>query len=243
MTRTVRHGGGLRVTARSPALRGALREPVPQLRRAPPAGAPRTARTPSSAGWAFVVVALRARQRGRDQRPDPDADQFSGESARAEQRSGRRGPAAQRGARADPEPARAPSSDPAFRGGDRRRRRRLCGTPKTSRNVNSPLDRGGAVSEDGHSALVDFKITGRHPTQAANGLDSPGRGRGRRRSPSRARDRAVRRRSVEQGDQRHFDADFGRPSMLSLPITLLILFSPSARSSRAASRCCSRSPP
>ena len=49
--------------------------------------------------------------------------------------------------------------DPEFRAAVAGRDARLPKVPYVQ-NVKSPLDGGGAVSEDGHAALVDFEIAG-----------------------------------------------------------------------------------
>ena len=129
-------------------------------------------------GWlGFVVVARVHRQR---RRPEPDPRRRPvlrrGRPRRAD--ALRVGPAAQRRARAHPErdpDGRGPGVRPAIR----RARRRAVEDRGRRRTSSSPLRRTAPVSEDGHSALVDFEITGRRP-------------RGRRTASTRRRTRSTR---------------------------------------------------
>jgi len=114
--------------------------------------------------------------------------------------------------------------DPAFDAVIDESARSLAAT-KHVRNVESPLaGEGGGISADGHSAFVEFQIAG-HEKEAEENLD-----------PSSATVERLEREhpeytlgqfggaSANQAIEETLQADVGKAGMLSLPITLLILF-------------------
>jgi uncharacterized membrane protein YdfJ with MMPL/SSD domain len=172
-------------------------------------------------GWlVFVLVAvLLGRAVGQNQ--IHGADRFSGEAGRAEQAF------YSSGLRPNTEHVFIQSKtltvrDPQFRAAILQASAGLS-RAKYVRNVESPLGGGAPVSADGHSALVNFEITG-NDLKAADRL-----------GPAKDVVAAVEARHpalfVDQfGDvstnkelNRIFSSDLGKAEMLSLPITLFIL--------------------
>ena len=90
-------------------------------------------------------------------------------------------------------------------------------------NVETPLDGGGSVTEDGHSALIDFEIAG-DTTEASERV-----------APTLAAVKAVQAAnpdivveqfgsvSADDSIDETIQSDLGKAGMLSLPITLIIL--------------------
>jgi RND superfamily putative drug exporter len=172
-------------------------------------------------GWlAFVAVAFALGQ-GIGQNKIQGADQFSGESGRAEKAL------YAAGLRPNDEHVLIQSRTlnvraPAFRAAIEDAVRRLRATQDV-RRVVSPIGGGAPVSADGRSALVDFEVTGR-PLEAAKRID-----------PSKDAVAAVQRAHpglrVEQFGSvssnaeldKVFASDLGKAELLSFPLTLLIL--------------------
>ena len=172
-------------------------------------------------GWlAFVVVAFGV---GNivGQKQIFGADQFNGESGRAEHAL------EDAGLRPNDEVVLVQSrkltiADPEFRSAIEQTTKRLSRT-KDVQNVKSPLTGAAAVSPDRHSALVEFEITG-NALQAADRID-----------PSRDAVSSVRavhpnfrveqfgNVSTQKELNEIFQSDLGKAEMISLPITLLIL--------------------
>jgi uncharacterized membrane protein YdfJ with MMPL/SSD domain len=171
-------------------------------------------------GWlAFMVVAF-ALGNGVGQSTIHGADQFSGESGRAEHTL------QDAGLRPNSEHVFIQSKkltvkDPRFQAVIRDAQARLSRTKHVTNVVPPP--RGGAVSADGHSALVDFEITG-DSVQGEKRLD-----------PAKATVDAVAAQHpnlfVKQfGDVSTnkelndiFSSDLGKAEMLSFPLTLFVL--------------------
>jgi RND superfamily putative drug exporter len=172
-------------------------------------------------GWlGFVVVAVMAGQMV-GQNTIFGADQFSGEAGRAEHAL------EDAGLRPNDEVVLVQSRDltveaPEFRAAVEQTAGRLSRAEHVE-NVQSPLNGGGPVSADGHSALIEFEITG-DALEAQERLD-----------PSLAAVDAV---QAEHGSfrieqfgavsankelQDTFKSDLAKAETLSLPITLLIL--------------------
>jgi uncharacterized membrane protein YdfJ with MMPL/SSD domain len=172
-------------------------------------------------GWlAFVVVAF-AIGSAVGQEKLYGADNFNGESARAEQAL------EDAGLRPNEEMVIVQSrtltiKDPEFRTAVDQASDRLA-RAKHVVNVQSPLTGGGSVSPDGHTALIDFQITG-NELEAADRID-----------PSVEAIDSVQAihddLTVEQfGDassnkelNETFTSDLAKAEALSLPATLLIL--------------------
>jgi uncharacterized membrane protein YdfJ with MMPL/SSD domain len=171
-------------------------------------------------GWlAFMVIAF-ALGNGVGQSTIHGADQFSGESGRAEHTL------QDAGLRPNSEHVFIQSraltvKDPQFRAAIRDATARLNHTKDVTNVVPPP--RGGAVSADGHSALVDFEITG-DSVQGETRLD-----------PAKATVHTVAAQHpslfVKQfGDvstnkelNEIFSSDLGKAEMLSFPLTLFVL--------------------
>jgi uncharacterized membrane protein YdfJ with MMPL/SSD domain len=169
---------------------------------------------------AFVVIAVMVGQVvGQNQLHG--ADEFSGEAGRAEQTL------QDAGLRPNEEMVIVQSrnltiKDREFRTAIEQASARLA-RAKYVQNVGSPLDGKGSVSKDGHTALIDFEITG-NDLEAADRLD-----------PSSEAITSVQAihdgLTVEQfGDassnkelDETFTSDLAKAEGLSLPLTLLIL--------------------
>jgi RND superfamily putative drug exporter len=172
-------------------------------------------------GWlAFVVVAVFIGN-AVGQNKIQGADQFSGESHTAEETL------YSHGLRPNDEHVLIQSQsltvrDPEFKAAIRETAAKLAGAQYVV-NVKSPFTGGGLVSEDGHSALVDFEITG-DSLQAADRL-----------GPSQDAIQAVQDEhpnlivdqfgsaSSNKELQDTFTSDLLQAETLSLPLTLLIL--------------------
>ena len=206
--------------------------PVPADPKAPPARGTRNLaaraahwsanqRKTAIFGWlGFVVVAVLVGQMV-GQKEIFGADQFNGESGRAEHAL------EDAGLRPNDEVVLVQSkkltiADPEFRTAIEQTTARLSRT-KDVKNVKSPLTGDAAVSADRHSALVEFEITG-NALQAADRID-----------PSKDAVSSVEavhpNFRVEQfGDvstqkelNEIFSSDLAKAETLSLPVTLLIL--------------------
>jgi uncharacterized membrane protein YdfJ with MMPL/SSD domain len=172
-------------------------------------------------GWlAFVVVAFGVGSIV-GQKQIFGADQFNGESGRAEHAL------EDAGLRPNDEVVLVQSgkltiADPEFRSAIEQTTKRLSRT-KDVKNVNSPLTVDTAVSADRHSALVEFEITG-NALQAADRID-----------PSRDAVSSVQavhpnfrveqfgNVSTQKELNEIFSSDLAKAETLSFPITLLIL--------------------
>ena len=173
-------------------------------------------------GWlAFVIIAFMFGNNVVGQTTISTVDGFNGESHDAEQA------ADDAGLRPNAEIVLVQSDeltieDPAFTTAIEDVTGRLAAV-KYVENVESPLDDGGSVSEDGRSALVDFEIAG-DSTEARDRLD-----------PTLAAVAAAQTDNpdvtLEQfGDvsaqaaiNETIQSDLGKAGLLSLPITLIIL--------------------
>ena len=172
----------------------------------------------------FVVVALIMGGQVVEQKDISTVDTFSGESQQAERAL------TDAGLRPNEEVVliqneKSSATDACVPGRGGRDRGELRATEHVT-NVATPYDGdGGAISEDGHSVLVDFEITGPDVDAGVNVR----RERGRRRRPSQTANPAVQRRAVRLGlvgqepATRRSPSDLGKAGMLSLPLTLLIL--------------------
>ncbi len=90
-------------------------------------------------------------------------------------------------------------------------------------NVSTPSEGGGAISEDGHSVLVDFEISGPEKDVAVNVLDSEDTVAALDGSASGFSVEQFGSGSSEKNLQGAFTSDLGKAGMISLPLTLLIL--------------------
>ena len=176
-------------------------------------------------GWLAIVVVLIGVFLGSElvERKDiATVDAFSGESHQAERAL------TDAGLRPTEEVLliqsdSASAGDPAFQAMVERSATELRQTAHVA-NVVTPSQGGGAISDDGHSVLIDFEISGPEKDVAENV------------EPSEATVAALNRGdpgfSVEQFGsgssegalEGAFASDLGKAGMISLPLTLLILF-------------------
>jgi uncharacterized membrane protein YdfJ with MMPL/SSD domain len=172
-------------------------------------------------GWlAFVVVAVMlGNSVGQNQ--IHGADQFSGEAGRAERAL------EDAGLRPNNEAVLIQSrtltiEDPEFRATVDDAADRLAGA-KDVKNVVSPLGGAGETSADGHSALVDFEITG-DSLEAKDRLDAAEAAvdEVQRRHPELRVEQFGNVSSNKQLEET-FTSDLLKAELLSFPITLLIL--------------------
>jgi uncharacterized membrane protein YdfJ with MMPL/SSD domain len=172
-------------------------------------------------GWLVFVIAAFMAGKSLGEEKIATADSFSGESRTAE----RAADAA--GLRPNSEIAFVQSDeltieDPAFVAAIEDVSARLSKVQYVE-NVETPLDGGGSVTEDGHSALIDFEIAG-------DSIEA-----GERVAPTLAVVRAVQAAnpdvvveqfgnvSADDSIEETIQSDLGKAGMLSLPITLIIL--------------------
>jgi uncharacterized membrane protein YdfJ with MMPL/SSD domain len=90
-------------------------------------------------------------------------------------------------------------------------------------NVSTPSEGGGAISEDGHSVLVDFEISGPEKDVAVNVLESEDTVAALNGSDPEFSVEQFGAGSSEKNLQGAFASDLGKAGMISLPLTLLIL--------------------
>ena len=90
-------------------------------------------------------------------------------------------------------------------------------------NVKSPVDGGGAVSEDGHSVLVDFEITGPDVDAGVNVVESEDTIAALQKENPQFNVEQFGGASTEKSLNEMFQSDLGKAGMLSLPLTLVIL--------------------
>ena len=209
-------------TAPGEKVRACLRTPSPP---AQGAGAPATARPPSSDGWRSSIVARHDRLGGRPEQADRGRLRRRVRPRR--QGAERRLPQGRRRVRprAGPE-GRRPSTTP------RSARPSTTSSPPSPsrthvRDVQSPYARSNAddqISKDGRSALVTFEVLG--DDDAGRGAHRPGRRgrRPRRRPETRTSSSASSATPAPTRRSRQsFEDDFKKAETLSLPITLIIL--------------------
>ncbi len=111
------------------------------------------------AGWlVFVVVALMAGNLTGTKEPT-DADRYDGESRAAQQIITDAGFSDAAGEMVLVQSSTLTTKDAAFRAAVKDVQRAVAAQPVVT-NVQSPLEKGGTVSKDGHTALVQFDIKG-----------------------------------------------------------------------------------
>src|SRR3954465_3021090 len=172
-------------------------------------------------GWlAFVVVVFMAGNMGGETEIS-DCDNFSGESHRGEvalDRSGLRPVKESVFIQSD----ELTVKDPAFRAAVEDVTGRLSKVPYVQ-NVRSPLTGAGAVSGDGHAALVDFEIAG-DSTQAADRVDPTLAAVAAAHAAHPALDiRQLGDASANKAINQVITDDLAKAGELSLPVTLIIL--------------------
>jgi RND superfamily putative drug exporter len=90
-------------------------------------------------------------------------------------------------------------------------------------NVKTPAQGGGAVSDDGHSVLVDFEITGKDTDAGINVVESEDTIKALQASNPDYNVEQFGGGSSEKSLNAAFQSDLGKAGMISLPLTLLIL--------------------
>ncbi|MFN8217515.1 MAG: MMPL family transporter [Solirubrobacterales bacterium] len=172
-------------------------------------------------GWlAFVVLSV-AIGGAVGERTLSDSEATPGESGRAE--------AALERARLDPndevvllQSANQTVADPGFRAAIAETTHRLAGLPSVT-HLSSPASGGGAVSADGHAALVEFRIPG-DQKQAEKRVDaSLAAVAAARRANPQLRIDQFGSASASKAIEKVFEEDLGRAETTSLPLTLVIL--------------------
>jgi RND superfamily putative drug exporter len=116
----------------------------------------------------------------------------------------------------------ASADDPAFQSMVNRAAADLRQTANVA-NVRTPNQGGGAVSEDGHSVLIDFEITGAEKDEAENVEASEATVATLNKGDPGFTVEQFGTASTEKGLQEAFNSDLGKAGMISLPLTLLIL--------------------
>jgi uncharacterized membrane protein YdfJ with MMPL/SSD domain len=175
-------------------------------------------------GWLATVVALVGIFLGAglvERKDISTVDSFSGESQQAERAltdAGLRPTEEVLLVQSDSVSAR----DPAFEAIVARSAAALRETPHVA-NVATPNQGGGAISEDGHSVLIDFEIAGPEKDVAENVVDSEETVAGLNGSEPGFSVEQFGAGSSEQSLEDAFAADLGKAGMISLPLTLLIL--------------------
>jgi uncharacterized membrane protein YdfJ with MMPL/SSD domain len=175
-------------------------------------------------GWLGLVFALVALIMGGklvEQKDISAVDSFSRESQQAERAL------TDAGLRPNEEVAliqseSLTSGDPEFEAMVERTAAELEATKHVT-NVVTPADGGGAVSEDGHSVLVDFEIKGSDLDAAMNVVASEDTIASLQAEGSEFNVEQVGSASTDKSLEEVFGADVGKAGMISLPLTLLVL--------------------
>ena len=175
-------------------------------------------------GWLGFVVALLVLIMGAqvvEQKDIATVDTFSGESQQAERAL------TDAGLRPTEEVAMIQSkdltaTDPEFQQVVGQTTAELKATEHVA-NVKSPVDGGGAVSEDGHSVLVDFEITGPDVDAGVNVVESEDTIAALQKQNPEFNVEQFGGASTEKSLNEMFQSDLGKAGMLSLPLTLVIL--------------------
>jgi uncharacterized membrane protein YdfJ with MMPL/SSD domain len=115
------------------------------------------------------------------------------------------------------------ASDPSFRALISDTAAKLRAT-KHVQNVATPFDGdGGAISNDGHSVLIDFEISGKDTDAATNVVESEDTIAALQASHSDFNVEQFGAGSSEKSLNEAFQSDLAKAGMISLPLTLLIL--------------------
>ena len=170
----------------------------------------------------FVVVALIMGAQVVEQKDISTVDTFSGESQQAERAL------TDAGLRPNEEivliqSERSSATDAAFRAVVAETAAKLRATEHVT-NVATPFDGdGGAISEDGHSVLVDFEITGPDVDAGVNVVESEEAVKGLQAANPDYNVEQFGSASSDKSLNDTFASDLGKAGMLSLPMTLIIL--------------------
>ena len=175
-------------------------------------------------GWLVIVFVLVGAFLGGEvlkQDKISAVDQFSGESQQAERAL------TDAGMRPTEEVALLQSqqldaSDPAFKALVAETAAELRATENVA-NVATPFDGGGAISNDGHSVLVDFEITGADTDAVKNVVESEATIDALAADNPQFNVEQFGGGSAEKDLEASFQSDLGKAGLISLPLTLLIL--------------------
>ena len=175
-------------------------------------------------GWLAFVVAVLALVMGAqviEQKDISTVDSFSGESQQAERAL------TDAGLRPNEEVALIQSesltaTDPEFEQLVDETAAKLEATKHVT-NVATPAEGGGAVSDDGHSVLVDFEITGPDVDAGVNVVESSDTIAGLQTANPEFNVEQFGSASAEKSLEDTFASDLGKAGLISLPLTLLIL--------------------
>jgi uncharacterized membrane protein YdfJ with MMPL/SSD domain len=175
-------------------------------------------------GWLAVVFTLVGVIMGAaviERQSIETADTFSGESKQAERAL------TDAGLRPTEEvvllqSTDATATDPEFEALVAETAAELKGTEHVA-NVATPADGGGAISDDGHSVIVDFQITGDDADRSINVVESEDTVAALAAANPEFNVEQFGGASANKGLQESFQKDLGKAGMLSLPLTLLIL--------------------
>ena len=172
-------------------------------------------------GFVFALLVLIMGARVVEQKDISTVDSFSGESQQAERAL------TDAGLRPNEEVVLIQSkdstaTDPEFVALIDRTASQLRSTEHVT-GVATPSEGGGAVSEDGHSVLVDFEITGPDVDAGVNVVESEDAVAALQRENPEFNVEQFGSASTDKSLEEMFGSDLGKAGMLSLPLTLLIL--------------------
>jgi len=176
-------------------------------------------------GWlgiVFLLVGIFMAGQALEQKQIERVDTFSGESQQAERAL------TDAGLRPTEEVAllqnrQLDASDPAFKALVADTAAKLAATEHV-KNVDTPYDGdGGAISNDGHSVLVDFDITGKSTDAKVNVVESEDTIAALQAAHPEFNVEQFGGGSAEKSLNESFQKDLGKAGMISLPLTLIIL--------------------
>jgi uncharacterized membrane protein YdfJ with MMPL/SSD domain len=176
-------------------------------------------------GWlgiVFVLVAVFMAGQLLEQKQISRVDDFSGESHQAERAL------TDAGLRPTEEVAllqnqQLQASDPAFKALVAQTAAKLRSTEHVQ-NVATPYDgNGGAISNDGHSVLVDFEISGKDTDARINVVESEDTIAALQAANSQFNVEQFGAGSADKALNEAFQSDLGKAGMISLPLILVIL--------------------
>jgi uncharacterized membrane protein YdfJ with MMPL/SSD domain len=172
-------------------------------------------------GFVFALLVLFMGGQVIEQKNISKVDTFSGESQQAERAL------TDAGLRPNEEDVliqskESTATDPEFQAMVSKTAAELRDTKHVT-NVKTPSEGGGAVSEDGHSVLVDFEITGPDVDAGVNVVESEDTVDALQKQNPAFNVEQFGSASTEKSLQSMFQSDLGKAGMISLPLTLLIL--------------------
>jgi uncharacterized membrane protein YdfJ with MMPL/SSD domain len=172
-------------------------------------------------GWLGVVVLLFALGQSITANQIDRVDTFNGESQQAERALDDAGlrPTEEVALIQNPD---STATDPEFRAVVDETAAKLKATEHVV-DVVTPYEGGGAISEDGHSALVDFDITGESTDAKINVIESQDTISALQAAHPDYNVEQFGQGSAEKSLNDSFQSDLGKAGMISLPLTFLIL--------------------